>query len=51
MSLQGSRTGLQKLLLVDRLTREVLKAKQRGIVQGVLEKPVSDAELLRTLSS
>lgn len=51
MSLQGSRTGLQKLLLVDRLTREVLQAKQRGIVQGVLEKPVSDAELLRTLSS
>lgn len=51
MSLQGSRTGLQKLLLVDRLTREALQAKQRGIVQGVLEKPVSDAELLRTLSS
>ena len=35
-----------KLLLVERPTREVLEAKNRGLIQGWLEKPVSAQAIL-----
>ena len=35
-----------KLLLVERPTREVLEAKNRGLIQGWLEKPGSAQAIL-----
>lgn len=46
LSFQGKYPELIKLLLVDRPTREVLEAKNRGILQGWLEKPVSAGAIL-----
>ena len=43
---QGKYPRLMKLLLVERPTREVLEAKNRGLIQGWLEKPVSAQAIL-----
>lgn len=39
--------GRVHILLAERPTREIFEAKQRGILQGVLEKPVTEKEVLR----
>ena len=46
LSFQGKYPRLMKLLLVERPTREVLEAKNRGLIQGWLEKPVSAQAIL-----
>ena len=46
LSFQGKYPQLMKLLLVERPTREVLEAKNRGLIQGWLEKPVSAQAIL-----
>ena len=46
LSFQGQYPQLIKLLLVDRPTREVLEAKNRGLIQGWLEKPASAQAIL-----
>lgn len=46
LSFQGKYPRLMKLLLVERPTREVLEAKNWGLIQGWLEKPVSAQAIL-----
>lgn len=46
MSIQGKYPGVIKLLMVDSVTREVVEARRRGIIDGYVQKPVSDATLL-----
>lgn len=49
LSFQGKYPQLMKLLLVERPTREVLEAKNRGLIQGWLEKPVSAQAILEEI--
>lgn len=49
MSIQGKYPHTVKLLMVDRVTREVVEARRRGIIHGYLEKPVSDTTLLEAI--
>lgn len=51
MSLRGSHPRLRKVMLTQRLTRETLQAKQQGSIQCLLEKPISNQELLRGVDS
>lgn len=51
MSIQGRYPGLIKLLMVDGVTREIVEARRRGIIDGYAEKPVSDATLLEAIRS
>lgn len=46
MSIQGKYPGVIKLLMVDSVTREVVEARRRGVIDGYVQKPVSDATLL-----
>lgn len=38
--------GLLKIVMADHITRELAEARQRGIIDGYVEKPVSDTTLL-----
>lgn len=49
MALQGRYPELIRILMVDRVTREVVEAKQRGIVNTYIEKPVSDQRILEAV--
>lgn len=49
MSIQGKYPGVIKLLMVDSVTREVVEARRRGIINGYVQKPVSDATLLEAI--
>lgn len=49
MSIQGKYPGTIKLLMVDSVTREVVEARRRGIIDGYVQKPVSDTTLLETI--
>lgn len=46
MSIQGKYPNVIKLLMVDSVTREVVEARRRGVIDGYVQKPVSDATLL-----
>lgn len=46
MSIQGKYPNTIKLLMVDSVTREVVEARRRGVIDGYVQKPVSDATLL-----
>lgn len=51
MSIQGKYPGVIKLLMVDSVTREVVEARRRGIIDGYVQKPVSDTTLLEAIRS
>ncbi len=51
MSIQGKYPGTIKLLMVDSVTREVVEARRRGIIDGYVQKPVSDTTLLEAIRS
>lgn len=46
MSIAGKYPDMYRLLMADLLTREVLEAKQRGIISNYVTKPVSAAMLI-----
>ncbi|MGN0298757.1 MAG: ATP-binding protein [Lachnospiraceae bacterium] len=49
MSIQGKYPGLIKILMVNMITRRILEAKQKHIIDGYIEKPVSDVTLMETI--
>lgn len=51
MSIQGRYPKLKKLVMTDRVTREVVEAKQRRTIDGHIEKPVSIALILESLKA
>lgn len=51
MSIQGKYPNVIKLLMVDSVTREVVEARRRGVINGYVQKPVSDTTLLEAIHS
>ena len=49
MSIAGSYSGMARIVMTDIVTRELAEARQRGIISGYVEKPVSDMTLLSAL--
>lgn len=46
MSLVGKCPDMLKVIMTDHVTREIAEAKQRNVIQGYVEKPVSSTTLL-----
>lgn len=51
MSIQGQHPNLIKIIMADRITRELVEAKQKGILNAYIDKPVSIASILEALKS
>lgn len=49
MSIQGQYPGIIKIIMADRVTKEIVEAKQRKIIDDYIEKPVSDSSILGTV--
>ncbi len=49
MASQGRYPGMLKLIMVDCLTETIVEAKQKGIIDGYLTKPVSDTAILEAI--
>ncbi len=50
-TLHGTYPGMRQALLAERQTREAFQAQQQGVFQCILEKPVSNRELLRAVEA
>lgn len=46
MSITAGYPSMLKIIMTDHITRELAEARQRGIIDGYVEKPVSDTVLL-----
>ena len=40
---------MMKFIITDGLSREAVEAKQKGIIDGYVEKPVSDTAILEAI--
>lgn len=49
MSLAGRYPDMLKLIIIDGVSREMAEAWQKGIIDGYVEKPVSDTVILETI--
>lgn len=49
MSIQGQYPGLIKIIMVDQVTKELAEARQRKIIDNYIDKPVSDASILKAV--
>lgn len=49
MSIQGQYPGLIKIVMADKVDKELAEARQRGIIDGYIDKPVSDTSILKAL--
>lgn len=49
MSVQGQYPGLVKIIMADRVTKELAEARQRGIIDTYIDKPVSDASIVKAV--
>ena len=49
MSLAGRYPDMLKLIIIDGVSREVAEARQKGITDGYVEKPVSDTAILEAI--
>lgn len=49
MSLAGRYPDMLKLIIIDGVSREVAEAEQKGIIDGYVEKPVSDTAILEAI--
>lgn len=49
MSLAGRYPDMLKLIIIDGVSREVVEARQKGIIDGYVEKPVSDTAILEAI--
>ncbi|MCR5294335.1 MAG: response regulator [Lachnospiraceae bacterium] len=49
LALSGKYPDLVRILMADTVTREVVEAKQRGVIDDYIEKPVSDRDILLTV--
>ena len=44
--LSNTRDSL-KIIMADTITRDIVEAKKRGLINGYMEKPVSEVELIK----
>lgn len=51
MALEGQCPGMLRIVMADRVTRELVEAKQRGLIDGYLEKPISPDTLLEVVEN
>lgn len=51
MSIQGKYPGLVKIVMADRVDKELAEARQRRIIDVYIDKPVSDTSILKALKS
>lgn len=51
MAVAGKYPNMLKIIMTNCVTREIVEAKQKGIIDGYIEKPVSDATLLEVIRS
>lgn len=51
MSLQGSYPELIRIIMADRVTKEIVEAKQRKIIDDYIDKPVSDSAILKSVKN
>lgn len=49
MSIQGRYPELVKILMIDRVTREIAEAKRRHVIDGYIEKPASLSAVLEEM--
>lgn len=49
MSLLSRYPEVIRIIMTDTIDRELMEAKQRGIIQGILQKPVSGAQILELI--
>lgn len=51
MSLQGKYPGIIRIIMTDRITKELVEAKKRKIIDEYIDKPVSDSAILRAVKN
>lgn len=51
MALQGQYPGMLRIIMVDRITREIVEAKNRKIIDEYIDKPVSDSSILKAVKN
>lgn len=51
MAINGNYPEMLKIIMTDCITRAIVEAKQRKIIDGYIEKPVSDATILEVVRS
>lgn len=51
MSLRGQYPGIINIIMSDRVTKEIVEAKQRKIIDDYIDKPVSDSAILRVVKN
>ena len=49
MSVQGKYPDIIMIVMADQVTRELVEAKQRGIIDGYIDKPVSISSILKAI--
>lgn len=49
MSIAGKYPKMLKLVSIDSISREIVEAKKKGIIDGYVEKPLSDRNVLETI--
>ena len=49
MSVQGKFPDMIMIVMADQVTRELVEAKQRGIIDGYIDKPVSISSILKAI--
>lgn len=51
MSIKGTYPGLIRIIMADRVTKEIVEAKQRKIIDDYIDKPVSDSAILKAVKN
>lgn len=51
MAMQGKYPDILKIMMADQITREIAEAKQKRVIDGYVEKPVSDTTILEAIRS
>ncbi|RFZ79188.1 response regulator [Lacrimispora amygdalina] len=51
MSLQGPYPGVIRILMADRVTKELVEAKKRRMIDEYIDKPVSDSSILKAVKN
>lgn len=49
MAMAGKYPKMLKLVSIDGISREIVEAKRKGIIDGYVEKPLSDQNILETI--
>ena len=51
MSVRMKYPDMMKLVMTDKVRKEILEAKQKGMIEAYVEKPVSAVSILEALRS